>query len=52
LAEKLKEYPEIKPPEGSQFWKTGFFKEKIEKDQGVITALKEAEKLSGLRCSS
>lgn len=23
----MKEYPEIKPPEGSQFWKTGFFKE-------------------------
>ena len=27
LAEKLKEYPEIKPPEGSRFWKTAFFKE-------------------------
>ncbi|MFX0059212.1 MAG: 30S ribosomal protein S19e [Candidatus Hodarchaeota archaeon] len=27
LAEKLKEFPEIKPPEGSQFWKTAFFKE-------------------------
>ena len=27
LAEKLKEFPEIKPPEGSQFWKTSFFKE-------------------------
>ncbi|MFX0033424.1 MAG: 40S ribosomal protein S19 [Promethearchaeota archaeon] len=27
IAEKLKEYPEIKPPEGSQFWKTAFFKE-------------------------
>lgn len=27
LAEKLKEYPEIKPPEGSEFWKTAFFKE-------------------------
>ena len=23
----MKEYLEIKPPEGSQFWKTGFFKE-------------------------
>ena len=23
----MKEFPEIKPPEGSQFWKTGFFKE-------------------------
>jgi small subunit ribosomal protein S19e len=27
LAEKLREYPEIKPPEGSKFWKTAFFKE-------------------------
>lgn len=27
IAEKLKEFPEIKPPEGSQFWKTAFFKE-------------------------
>ncbi len=27
IAEKLKEYPEIVPPEGSRFWKTAFFKE-------------------------
>lgn len=27
IAEKLKEYPEISPPEGSEFWKTAFFKE-------------------------
>ena len=27
IAEKLREYPEIKPPEGSEFWKTAFFKE-------------------------
>ncbi len=27
LAVKLKEYPEISPPEGSEFWKTAFFKE-------------------------
>ncbi len=27
IAEKLKEYPEISPPEGSIFWKTAFFKE-------------------------
>ena len=27
LAEKLKEYPEIKPPEGSIFWKTAYYKE-------------------------
>lgn len=27
IAMKLKEYPEISPPEGSKFWKTAFFKE-------------------------
>ena len=27
VAEKLREFPEIKPPEGSEFWKTAFFKE-------------------------
>ncbi|MFX0104267.1 MAG: 40S ribosomal protein S19 [Candidatus Hodarchaeota archaeon] len=27
IAEKLKQYPEISPPEGSEFWKTAFFKE-------------------------
>jgi len=27
IAEKLKEYPEISPPEGSEFWKTAYFKE-------------------------
>ena len=27
VAEKLKEYPEITPPPGSEFWKTAFFKE-------------------------
>jgi len=27
LAEKLREFPEITPPEGSEFWKTAFFKE-------------------------
>ena len=27
IAEKLKEYPEIVPPEGSRFWKIAFFKE-------------------------
>lgn len=27
MAEKLKDYPEIKPPAGSEFWKTAFFKE-------------------------
>jgi small subunit ribosomal protein S19e len=27
LAEKLKEFPDISPPKGSEFWKTAFFKE-------------------------
>jgi len=27
IADKLKEYPEIAPPEDSKFWKTAFFKE-------------------------
>jgi small subunit ribosomal protein S19e len=27
IAEKLKDFNEIKPPEGSQFWKTAFYKE-------------------------
>jgi small subunit ribosomal protein S19e len=27
IAEKLKEYSEISPPQGSEFWKTAFFKE-------------------------
>ncbi len=27
IAKKLKEYPEIKPPKNSEFWKTAFFKE-------------------------
>jgi len=27
VAEKLKEFPEINPPKGSEFWKTAFFKE-------------------------
>ena len=27
LAKKLRDYPEISPPKGSEFWKTAFFKE-------------------------
>ncbi len=27
IAEKLREFPEIEAPEGSEFWKTAFFKE-------------------------
>jgi len=27
LAEKLKEFPDISPPKGSEFWKTASFKE-------------------------
>ncbi len=32
IADKLKEYPEISPPEGSEFWKTAFFKELAPQD--------------------
>jgi small subunit ribosomal protein S19e len=32
IAEKLKEYPEISPPEGSEFWKTAFYKELAPQD--------------------
>ena len=32
IAEKLKEYPEISPPKGSEFWKTAFFKELAPQD--------------------
>ena len=32
IAEKLREYPEISPPEGSEFWKTAFFKELAPQD--------------------
>lgn len=34
IAEKLKEYPEISPPKGSEFWKTAFFKELAPQDFG------------------
>jgi len=27
IAEKLREFPEISPPEGLEFWKTAFYKE-------------------------
>jgi len=33
IAEKLKEFPEISPPKGSEFWKTAFFKELAPIDQ-------------------
>ena len=32
IGEKLKEYPEISPPEGSEFWKTAFYKELAPQD--------------------
>ena len=32
IAEKLREFPEIKPPEGSEFWKTAHFKELAPQD--------------------
>jgi len=32
IAEKLRDFPEIKPPEGSEFWKTAHFKELAPQD--------------------
>jgi len=43
IAEKLKEYPEISPPKGSEFWKTAFFKE---------LAPQNSEKFWYIRCAS
>ena len=43
LANKLKEYPEVSPPEGSEFWKTAFFKE---------LAPSDSENFWYIRCAS
>jgi small subunit ribosomal protein S19e len=43
IAEKLKEYPEISPPKGSEFWKTAFFKE---------LAPQDSENFWYIRCAS
>jgi len=43
IAEKLREYPEISPPPGSEFWKTAFFKE---------LAPLDSEKFWYIRCAS
>lgn len=43
IAEKLREYPEISPPEGSEFWKTAFFKE---------LAPQDSENFWYIRCAS
>jgi len=43
IAEKLREYPEISPPKGSEFWKTAFFKE---------LAPQDSEKFWYIRCAS
>ncbi|MFX0024252.1 MAG: 40S ribosomal protein S19 [Candidatus Hermodarchaeota archaeon] len=43
IAEKLREYPEITPPEGSEFWKTAFFKE---------LAPQDSENFWFIRCAS
>ncbi|MEE9379162.1 MAG: 40S ribosomal protein S19 [Candidatus Lokiarchaeia archaeon] len=43
IAEKLIEYSEISPPEGSEFWKTAFFKE---------LAPLDSEKFWYIRCAS
>ncbi len=43
IAEKLREYSEISPPKGSEFWKTAFFKE---------LAPLDSEKFWYVRCAS
>jgi len=43
IAEKLREYSEISPPKGSEFWKTAFFKE---------LAPQDSEKFWYIRCAS
>ena len=43
IAEKLREFPEISPPEGSEFWKTAFFKE---------LAPSDSENFWYIRCAS
>jgi small subunit ribosomal protein S19e len=43
IAEKLKEYTEISPPKGSEFWKTAFFKE---------LAPSDSENFWYIRCAS
>jgi small subunit ribosomal protein S19e len=43
IAEKLKEYSEITPPKGSEFWKTAFFKE---------LAPQDSENFWYIRCAS
>ncbi|MFX0029891.1 MAG: 40S ribosomal protein S19 [Candidatus Hermodarchaeota archaeon] len=43
IAEKLKEFPEISPPAGSEFWKTAFFKE---------LAPSDSENFWYIRCAS
>lgn len=43
IAEKLREFPEISPPEGLEFWKTAFFKE---------LAPSDSESFWYIRCAS
>ena len=43
VAEKLKEFESIQPPEGSQFWKTAHFREKAPED---------SENFWWIRCAS
>jgi len=45
VSEKLKEYSEIKPPEGSEFWKTAFYKEIAPLDQENFWYIRSASVL-------
>ncbi|MBD3341945.1 MAG: 30S ribosomal protein S19e [Candidatus Lokiarchaeota archaeon] len=48
IAEKLKEYPEVKAPEGSEFWKTAHYKElaPVEDDFWFIRAASLMRKIA------
>ncbi|MBY9007743.1 MAG: 40S ribosomal protein S19 [Candidatus Lokiarchaeota archaeon] len=50
-AEKLKEYSSIKPPEGSEFWKTAHFKELAPSDSEAFWYIRCASLLRKVRKS-
>jgi len=45
VSEKLKEFPELKPPTGSEFWKTAFYKELAPLDQENFWYIRSASVL-------
>ncbi|MBN1216020.1 MAG: 40S ribosomal protein S19 [Candidatus Lokiarchaeota archaeon] len=49
IAGKLKEYTSIKPPEGSEFWKTAYFKELAPSDTEAFWYIRCASLLRKVR---